>query len=194
LYIKNNKLIVINDIFLSDYLKWLWEISNWTNIEKIRTIIILARTYARWYITKARKFTWEWYDGSDNPNVFQRYLWFWLEQRSSEVNKVVEETKDLVVTFDWELIKPWYFSSSDWKTTSFIDYCRNAKWIPDCSSPEKFPFLVWVVDNWWTWKDKKWHGIWVPWTGVQYFSDRWWSFYMIIKYFLRGTEIEKKTN
>lgn len=191
LYTKNNELVVVNDIFLNDYLKWLWEISNWTNKEKIRTIIILARTYARWYTTKARKFAWEWYDGSDDPNVFQKYLWFWLEQRSSNVNEIVEETKDLVVTYNWDLIKPWYFSSSDWKTTSFIDFCKYAKWVPDCSNPEKFPFLIWAIDNWWVWKKRAWHWVWVPWTWVQYFSDRKWSFFMIIKYFLKWVEVEK---
>jgi len=40
----------------------------------VRTIIVLARTYARWYMTKARKFAGEWFDASDDPNVFQKYL------------------------------------------------------------------------------------------------------------------------
>ena len=193
LYYKNDRLVVVNDIILSDYLKWLWEVSNSTNPEKIKVIIILARSYARWYMTKARKFAWEWFDASDNPNIFQKYLWFGLEKRSEKVNKIVEETKDLIVTFDWELIKPWYFSSSDWKTTSFIEYCENAKWVPDCSHPERFPFLVWVTDNGWEWKEKAWHWVWVPWTWVQYFSERWWNFNMIIKYFLKWIEIEKKS-
>jgi len=192
LYTKNDKLVVVNDILLSDYLKWLWEVSDWTNKEKIRTIIILARTYARWYISKARKFAWEWYDGSDDPNVFQKYLWFWLEQRSEKINEIVEETKDLVVTYNWDLIKPWYFSSSDWETTSFMDFCKTSKWVPDCSHPEKFPFLIWVEDNWWIWKVKAWHWVWVPWTWVQYFSDRNWSFSMIIKYFLKWVQIQRK--
>lgn len=191
LYSKDNMLVVVNDIILNDYLKWLWEVSNWTNSEKIRTIIVLARTYARWYMTKARKFSWEWFDASDDPNVFQKYLWFWLEQRSPKINKIVEETKDLVVTYEWDLIKPWYFSSSDWETTSFIDYCENAKWIPDCSHPEKFPFLVWVKDLWWLWKNKAWHWVWVPWTWIQYLSEREWSYYSIIKYFLDWVKIEK---
>ena len=194
LYSKDNELIVVNELYLNDYLKGLWEVSNSTSPEKIKTIIILARTYARWYMTKARKFAWEWFDASDDPNVFQKYLWFWLEQRSPKVNEIVETTKDLVVTYDWELIKPWYFSSSDGKTTSFLDYCKNAKWVPDCAHPERFPFLIWVSDNWWIWNEKAWHWVWVPWTWVQYFSERWWSFNMIIKYFLKWVEIEKKSN
>lgn len=194
LYLKDNKLVVVNDVLLSDYLKWLWEVSNSTNPEKVKTIIILARTYARWYMTKARKFAWEWFDASDDPNVFQKYLWFGLEKRSPEINKIVEETKDLVVTYEWDLIKPWYFSSSNWETISFLEYCETAKWVPDCANPEKFPFLLWVVDNGWKWKQKAWHWVWVPWTWVEYFSERWWNFDMITKYFLKWTEIEKKAN
>jgi hypothetical protein len=191
LYQKDDELIVVNELFLTDYLKWLWEVSESTNTEKIRTIIILARTYARWYMTKAEKFVDEWYHASDDPNVFQRYIGFWLEERSPKINKIVEETKDLIVTYDGELIKPWYFSSSDWKTKDFIEFCKTAKWVPDCSHPERFPFLIWVKDPWGEWKERWGHWIWVPWTGVKYLSERWWKFSMIIKYFLKGVEINK---
>ena len=190
LYSKNKKLIIVNELYLNDYLKWLWEVSDSTNPEKIKTIIVLARTYAKWYMTKARKFPGEWFDASDDPNVFQKYLWFGLEKRSPKVNDIVEETKDLVVTFEGDLIKPWYSSSTDWETTSFLDYCKTAKWVPDCAHPEKFPFLVWVVDPSWT--KKAWHWVWVSWAWTQYFSDRWWNFWMIIKYFLKWVEIEKQ--
>jgi len=189
-YKKNWNLIVVNELYLTDYLKWLWEVSNSTNPEKIKTIIILARTYARWYLTKARKFVWEWYDASDNPNIFQKYLWFWLEKRSPKINKIVEETKDLVVTYNWDLIKPWYFSSSNWKTISFIEYCKKASWVPDCKHPEKFPFLLWVKDYWGIWKTRTGHWVWVPWTWVEYFSNKWWTFDMIIKYFLKWVKIK----
>ena len=189
-YKKDWNLIVVNELYLTDYLKWLWEVSNSTNPEKIKTIIVLARTYARWYMTKARKFVWEWYDASDNPNIFQKYLWFGLEKRSPNVNKIVEQTKDLVVTYNWDLIKPWYFSSSNWKTISFIDYCKNASWVPDCQHPEKFPFLLWVKDYWGNWKKQAGHWVWVAWTWVEYFSQKWWTFDMIIKYFLKWVKIK----
>ena len=190
LYSKNNKLVVVNELYLNDYLKWLWEVSDSTNPEKIKAIIVLARTYARWYMTKARKFAWEWFDASDDPNVFQKYLWYWLEKRSPKVNKIVDETTDYVITYNWELIKPWYFSSSDGKTKSFIEYCENASWVPDCAHPEKFPFLVWVENPGWIWKKQAWHWVWVSWTWVEYLSNKWWSFSMIIKYFLKWVEVE----
>jgi hypothetical protein len=188
---KENELVVVNELLLTDYLKWLWEVSDSTDREKIRTIIVLARTYARWYMTKAEKFVGEWYHASDDPNVFQRYLGFWLEERSPNVNQIVEETKDLIVTNDGELIKPWYFSSSDGKTKDFLEFCKTAKWVPDCRYPDKFPFLIGVKDPWGKWKERWWHGIGVPGTWVQYFAERGWSFPMIIKYFLKGVEINK---
>jgi len=189
-YKKNWKLIVVNELYLTDYLKWLWEVSNSTNPEKIKTIIVLARTYARWYMTKARKFAWEWFDASDDPNVFQKYLGFGLEKRSPNVNKIVEETKDLVVTYNWDLIKPWYFSSSNWKTISFNEYCKNAQGVPDCAHPEKFPFLLWVKDSWGIWKTQAGHWVWVPGTGVEYMSKQWFDFATIIRYFLKWVKIK----
>lgn len=189
IYKKNAKLIVVNELYLSDYLKWLWEVSDSTNKEKIRSIVTLARTYARWYMTKAEKFPWEYYQASDDPNVFQKYLWYWLEQRSPNINKIVDETRDLIITYNWKIIKPWYFSTSDWYTQSFSDYCNNAKWVPDCSNPKKFPFLSKVKDFGWEWKIRNWHWVWVPWTWIEYFSSRGWNYPLIIKYFLKWVEI-----
>jgi hypothetical protein len=191
LYTKNWNLVVVNELLVDDYLKGLWEVSNFTSAEKIKTIIILARTYARWYLTKARKFAMEFYDASDDPNIFQKYLWYSYEQRSPNVVKIVEDTRDLVVTYDWNLIKPWYFSNSNWRTISFVDYCKNAKWVPDCAHPEKFPFLLSVEDPAWVWKKQLWHWVGVPGSWVEYLSKRWWSFDMIIRYFLKWTKIEK---
>ena len=190
-YKKAWDLIVVNDLKLIYYLKWLWEICNVTSKEKIKSVIILARSYARWYMTKAEKFVWEWYQASDDPDVFQKYLGYSFEQRSPNIAKVVEETKDLIITFDWELIKPWYFSCSNWNTTSFIDFCEEHKWVIDCSHPESFPFLIWVKDPWWKWCIQGGHWVWVPWSWMKYFSNKWWNFNMIIKYFLQWVEIEQ---
>lgn len=190
-YKKDSKLITVNELLLTNYLKWLWEVSNNTNKEKIKSIIVLARSYAKWYMTKAEKFANEWYHASDDPNVFQKYLWYWLEERSPNVNKIVDDTKDLIITYNWDLIKPWYFSSSDWYTKDFIDFCKESKWVIDCSNPEAFPFLVWVKDLGSNWSEQRWHWVWVPWTWIQYFAEKWWNFNMIIKYFLKGVDIEK---
>jgi hypothetical protein len=192
-YVKNWNLEIINKLKLYDYLKWLWEISNWAPKEKIKTIIIAARTYARWYMTKAKKFKWKnLYQASDDPNVFQKYLGYSYELRSPNVNKIVEETTDEIITYNWKIIKPWYFNKSNWYTKSFINYCKKAKLVPDCSHPQDFPYLVWVKDPWSNWKYYFWHWVWISWAWATYFAKRWWTAEMIIKYFLKWVNIEQK--
>ena len=189
-YVKNDELVVVNKLKIEDYLKWLWEVSNFEDPEKIKTIIIAARSYATWYITKARKFPWEFYDWIDDPNIFQKYLWYWLETRSPVVNSIVNETKGKLITYEWELIKPWYFSSSNWSTMSFYEYCSIRYSDEICSKEaKKYPYLQSVVDKWWEWKTKAGHGVWISWTWISYFAEKWWSYDMIIKYFLKWVEV-----
>lgn len=190
-YQKNGSLVVVNEIKLSDYLAWLWEVSEGTNEEKARTIIISARTYARYYMEKAKKFPWELYDGSDNPNEFQRYLWYGLEKRSPTLLKVVNETKNLYITYEWNIIKPWYFNSSNGKTLSFYNYCLQSKnKISFCSDEaKKYPYLQSVTDYGSIGKTLSWHGVWISWGGASYFAEKWWSAEMIISYFLKGVKL-----
>jgi peptidoglycan hydrolase-like amidase len=189
-YAKNNEIVVVNTLNIEDYLKWLWEVSDFEETEKIKTIIIAARSYATWYTSKERKFSWEFYDWIDDPNVFQKYLWYWLEQRSPNINKLVDETKWQLITYNWNLIKPWYFSSSNWKTMSFYEYCKIRYSDEICTQEsKKYPYLQSVVDKWSDWLTKAWHWVWISWKWVSYFAEKWWNYDMIIKYFLKWVEV-----
>lgn len=187
LYIKNNELVVVNELNLPDYLKWLWEVSDSDSPEKIKTIIIAARTYARWYMDKTRKFSWELYDASDNPDEFQKYLWYSLELRSPNINKIVDETDGQVITYNWDLIKPWYFSQSSWKTLSFNDYCKENN--SSCKNVN-YPYLASVFDPGSIGKTKLWHWVWISWAWATYLAKKWWTKDMIIKYFLKWVKIK----
>ncbi len=190
LYVKDEKLVVINRINVEDYLKWLWEVSDYETPEKIKAIIIAARSYAIWYKTKDRKFPWEDYDWIDDPEVFQRYLWYGLEARSPNINKVVDETKWQIITYKWEIIKPWYFSTSNWKTLSYYEYCRLKYSDAICSKEaKKYPYLQSVYDIWSKWQQSAWHWVWISWAWVKYFADKWWTFDMIIKYYLKWVDV-----
>ena len=190
-YAQNWKLVVVNELSMQDYLKGLWEVSNWEDPEKIKAIVVAARSYATWYTKKARKFKWEFYDWSDDPNVFQRYLWYSLEKRSPKINKIVDETKWQVISYNWELIKPWYFSRSSGKTMSFFEYCsiRYSEKICKTES-KKYPYLQSVVDTGSKWQKKAWHGVGISWAWVSYFAKKWWTYDMIIKYFLKWVDIK----
>ncbi|PIE85222.1 hypothetical protein CSA08_03105 [Candidatus Gracilibacteria bacterium] len=189
LYVKNGKLNVVNVLYLRDYLKGLGEVSNYENASKIETIIISARTYARWYMTKARKFPKEFYQASDDPDIFQKYLGYGLELRSPRINKIIDETTDRVISYNGEIIKPWYFSSSNGYTISFNKFCEYSLGIPDCLTPNNFPFLFSVKDPGGIGKQRLGHGVGISGTGVKYFAERGWTYEMIIKYFLKGVEI-----
>jgi SpoIID/LytB domain protein len=75
---------------------------------------------------KNRKFNTNLYDGSDDPDVFQKYLGYSYELRSPNVSRLVDITRGQVITYSGKLIKPWYHSSSDGRTLSALEYCQNA--------------------------------------------------------------------
>ena len=90
----NGKLLVINELPLEDYLRGMGEVSNTDPIEKIKTIVVAARSYMKYYISKEnRKFHTSLYDGSDNPDEFQKYLGYGYELRSPNVSSQVQATK-----------------------------------------------------------------------------------------------------
>ena len=189
-YINAWKLTVVNILPLWDYLKWLWEVSNTESEHKAKTIFTSARTYAYWYMTQARKFPGETYDASDDPNVFQKYLWYSLEMRSPRLNKFLDETKNQIISYNWEIIKPWYSSQTSGKTLSYYEYCIQNNEENFCEeNQKKYPFLVWVQDPGSIGKTQYWHWVWVSWAGAKYFSDKWWNYNMIIWYYLPGVEI-----
>lgn len=67
--------LVVNELPLEDYLRGLGEVSNTDHPEKIKTITVAARSYAQYYMSKKnRKYNTMLYDGSDNPDEFQKYL------------------------------------------------------------------------------------------------------------------------
>nr|MDD3720260.1 N-acetylmuramoyl-L-alanine amidase [Candidatus Gracilibacteria bacterium] len=187
LYIENGKLVVVNELPLSDYLKGLGEVSDTDNPEKIKTIIIAARTYARWYMTKSNKFPGELYQASDNPDEFQRYLGYGLELRSPNINRIVDQTENQVITYNSDIIKPWYFSQSEGKTLSFSDYCKEK--VVDCKSVN-YPYLSSVFDPGSVGKTKLGHGVGISGLGATYLAKKGWTSDMIIKYYLKGVKIK----
>lgn len=75
--------------------------------------------------TRNRKFATHLYDGSDNPDEFQKYLGYSYEMRSPNVAKLVDATRNQVITYSGSIIKAWYHSSSDGRTLSTLEYCQQ---------------------------------------------------------------------
>jgi hypothetical protein len=189
LYISNQwgKLLVVNELPIEDYLKWLGEVSDSDHTEKIKTIIVAARGYAHFYARgENRKYNTKLYDGSDDPDSFQKYLGYGYEMRSPNVAKLVEVTKNQVITFQEKLIKPWYFSSSDGRTLSYQQYCQmNNPW----KTCEDIPYLQSVDDPAGFWKVRAWHGVGISWIGASYGANNGKNYKQIIGYYMSGALI-----
>ena len=186
---KDDKLVVINDLPIEWYLKWLGEVSNGDLPEKIKVITIAARSYARYYMeSKNRKFSTNLYDGSDNPDEFQKYLGYGYERRSPNVAKLVDATRSQVITYSGTLIKPWYHSSSDGKTRSALEYCKN-NGAENCID---VPYLQSVSDPGSLWNTRSGHGVGISWIGSTYWAKQGWNYKKIIQYYLNGVEIQRK--
>ncbi len=141
---------MVNELPLEDYLKGLAEVSNGDNEEKIKTILVAARSYAYFYSKpENRKFPGKAYDGSDNPDEFQKYLGYGYEKRSPNSSRLVEATNGQIITYNGESIKPWYFSESSGQTISAKDYCLNRVkngTLPKTTVCQDIPYLQSVVD------------------------------------------------
>lgn len=62
--------------------------------EKIKTIVVAARSYAKHYMSpQNRKYNTKLYDGSDDPDSFQKYLGYGYESRSPNVALQVDNTR-----------------------------------------------------------------------------------------------------
>lgn len=190
----DGKIHVINTLSITDYLKWLWEVSSGDEKEKIKTILIAARTYARFYTQIDKKYPWQGYDGTDNPDEFQRYLGYEYEKRSPEVAKIVDSTKDIVITYKDNIVKPWYFHSSDGVTKSYLQYCQE-KWVKKevCFRESlKYPFLKAQKDIGSVGLSFSWHWVGISWEGATYLAKKWWTANVIISYYLKWTSVKIK--
>jgi peptidoglycan hydrolase-like amidase len=183
---RGGKWLVVNELPVGQYVKGLGEVSEGDPEAKAKTIIVAARTYAAFYLQAAnRKFPGEPYDGSDDPAVFQRYLGYGLEKRSPSLSKYADETRDVVITYQGKLIKPWYFNASTGKTRSAKQYCESR----GGKKCEDIPFLQSVEDPGTPLKAYNGHGVGISGNGATALANRGWTFEDIIRYFLTGVEV-----
>lgn len=190
-------LVVINELPLEDYLRGLAEVSNGDNEEKIKTILIAARSYAYFYSKpENRKFPGKAYDGSDNPDEFQKYLGYGYEKRSPNSVRLVDITNGQLITYAGQPIKPWYFSESNGQTLSAKQYCENRVQngtLAKSTVCQDIPYLQSVTDPGGVGHTQKWHGVGISGIGATYLArDMGFKYEQIIAYYLDGIKVEKK--
>lgn len=177
--------ILINELEMEDYLKGLGEEPNSEPIEKIKTILVLARTYATYYTSEGNdKFPGMPYDLEDDPATSQKYLGYGFESRAPNVTKAVEDTAGKVVTYNGQIVKTPYFSQSDGIATK----SAQAVW-----GWTNTPWLVSVPDTQCTSTDGTFwgHGVGLSGCGAETLAEEGKTFEEIIKTYYTGVDITK---
>lgn len=173
--------MVVNELPLEDYLKGVAEPAESDPYEKIKTLAILARTYAKFYLDVDKKFPSKPYDASDDPGIFQRYLGYGYELRAPNMTRAVNETQGMVVTYQGSLVKTPYFSSSDGRT-------RSAQEVFGWTNT---PYLQSVADPYCEGMELRGHGVGLSGCGAYGAAKDGKTAEEIIKYYYQGVEIEK---
>ena len=176
----DNDLIVINELPMEDYVKGLGEVSNSEEYEKIKAIIVAARTYALYYIEEGEKFPGKPYHLDDDPNTSQRYLGYGLEDRSPQVSKAVDATKGQVVTYKGDLVKTPYFSQSDGTKT------KSAKTVWGWTNT---PYLVSVSDYYCDASSFAGHGVGLSGCGAKGMAEEGRDYIEILTHYYTGIEV-----
>ncbi|MEI7511344.1 MAG: SpoIID/LytB domain-containing protein [Candidatus Peregrinibacteria bacterium] len=185
LRVYNGDLVVINELQMKDYLKGIAEVSNSAPAEKRKVIAVVARTYSAFYLdSQNRKFPGAPYDGDDNPNSFQKYLGYGYEKRAANFSQAVEDTKNIVVKYNGNLIKTPFFSESNGRTKSAEEVWG---WT-------NTPYLISVDDTWC--KNgkgtKSGHGVGLSGCGAEEMAKQGKSYQEILQYYYTGVTVEKR--
>ncbi len=174
--------LTINHIDLEQYLKGLGEVSNSAHPEKIKSIMVAARTYARYYMDVDRKFPDRPYDLDDDPEVSQKYLGHGLEKRSPNVAKAVDNTRGEVVKYQGQLVKTPYFNQSDGTTT------KSAKSVWGWTTT---PYLLPVDDSLCDGEEFLGHGVGLSGCGATAMAEDGKTYLEILTHYYTGVNIEE---
>lgn len=177
------KLVTINELKLGDYLKGIAEVSNSDPYEKLKTMSVLARSYAYYYISKDVKFPGKPYNLDDSPERSQKYVGYGVEKRSPNVVRAVKDTANQVVTYNGEVVKTPYFNASDGKAT------KSAK---EVWGWDNTPYLQSVPDPLCTSTQFNGHGVGLSGCGATEAAKKGYTYQDIIKYYYKDVVILNK--
>ncbi len=176
----DGKLTLINELPLEDYMRGIAEETNSTPVEKLKTMAVIARTYAYYYMTEDEKFAGMPYHLEDDPNSSQKYLGYGYELRHPNVVQAAEGTAGTIVTYKGKVVKTPYFSQSDG------NYTKSAKSVWGWGHT---PYLQAVSDKYCDADSFAGHGVGLSGCGAKGMAEDGFTFDEIIKYYYTGVEL-----
>ncbi len=177
----NLQLELINHLPIEDYLYGLGEVSNSAEVEKMKTIIVAARSYAYFYTQHQRKFGHTRFDLDDSPERSQKYLGYGMQLRSPQVVAAVKATQGEMVSFNAKVVKVPYFNQSAGRTKS-----AESVW-----GWKNTPYLVSRPDPYCKETVFKGHGVGISGCGASGMARANFDYKAIIQYYLPGVKLAK---
>ncbi len=178
------KNLVINKVPFQDYMKWIAETNDTESATKNEVMALISKSYALFYMNLQNthpnipsKAT---YEAVDDPRIFQKYVWAWLEKTLKKWYTALEKTKDKVVLYNNHVPLLPYFSCSAWFTYS----AKEKRWRNDT------PYLQSKFDLG-ICKDKQfaWHGVWLSGLWAERRSQFGRNYSEILRYYYPGITI-----
>jgi hypothetical protein len=180
-----NTILITNQLPFKDYLYGIAEENDAQHIEKLKTLAILVKNYALFYLHPLHKHNsvilWQGYDFIDDPRIFQKYIWYNFQKNNPLWVRTVDDTRDQRVLYNDKLvILPYYHCHAG--------FTRSAR--------EKFgwtdtPYLTSIRDPFGACANGvfQWHGVWLSGVWASKHAQQWSSHTDLIKYYYPGTRI-----
>ena len=179
------KYVVINDLLFSDYMKWIVETNDTETQTKNDVMALISKSYALFYMNPKNQHpnipSQASYNAVDDPDIFQKYVWAWLEKTLKKWYTALSKTESKLITYNWYVPILPYFSCSAWFTYTAYE----KRWWKDT------PYLQTRFDVW-ICSDKKfsWHWVWLSWLWAERRAKNFWRSYIdILKYYYPWIEI-----
>lgn len=175
-----DKLWVIEELPVEDYMRGLAETSNASPYEYQKALVTAARTYALFVVSIGGKHKSEYFDvnTTGNDQVYKGYV---SELVRPNVVRAAEETRGTVVTYGGEIVVTPYFSRSDGRTRAWTEVwgSNNHPWLISKPAPYDQGLTLWG------------HGVGMSANDAFGRAEAGAGFEEILKYYYTGIELKK---
>jgi hypothetical protein len=176
------EVITINELPLESYMRGIAEISDNEELEKIKAIMVAARSYAYYYMTVDEKFPGMPYHLDDNPDNSQKYLGYGFEKRAPNVIAAIIDTAGEIVSYKNKVVKTPYFNQSDGSST------KSAEEVWGWTNT---PYLLSVDDSYCGENQFFGHGVGLSGCGAKEMAVQGFSYQEILNYYYTNIDITK---
>jgi len=176
---------VINEVYMSDYLKGSSESSNSNDIEYLKTMAVSQRTYATYhYLTKVKNYNNEYFHVWATT-MDQAYSGYEREMIQPNVVRAVEETRGIYVIYDGKIIEALYSANAGGRTRLSSDVWGGSD----------TPYLQEVEDPYTVNDTRYGHGVGISQVGAQRFiaNDNY-NFIDVLTYYYTNVTLNKLYN